>query len=169
MKRLLVTATLSAALATGATAAQASHPTHPPTPNKNNTHSKRCAVIKRAFIVTGDHASFAGTKNSDGTYTGDLTLAPNHANYPARKSGVDAKNHTPITLHLNNAKVTFSGGATDLSTLQATDQVKVIGKIPYAKKGGHGKNACTEQFGSDRYDSDNITIRKVVVNRPSTS
>ena len=169
MKRLLLALTLSAALATGATAAQADHPTHPPHPStpKANDHSKRCGVVKRAYIVSGDHASFTGTKNADGTYTGDLTLSPNHANRPARKSGVDTKNHTPITLHLDNTKVKLTGGATDLSALQPTDKVKVIGKIPYAKKGGHGKNACPDAgFGDDRYDSDHITVRRVVVHRP---
>jgi opacity protein-like surface antigen len=168
LKRLVLAATLSVALATGATVAQADQPTHPPHPPKANTHSKRCGIVKRAFIVSGDHATFAGTKNADGTYTGDLTLSPNRANRAARKSGVDTKNHTPITLHLENTKVKFTGGATDLSSLQPTDKVKVIGKIPYAKKGGHGKNACPDAgFGSDRYDSDHITVRKVTVHRPS--
>lgn len=162
MKRLVVAATLSAALVAGGATAQA-HQTHPP-----NTHSKRCSVIKRAFIVSGDHASFTGTKNSDGTYTGTLTLSPNHANHAAHKSGVDTKNHTPITLQLTNAHVKLVG-LTDFTTLQATDKVKVIGKIPYAKKGGHGDKACPDQgFGDDRYDSDHITVRKVVVHRPST-
>jgi hypothetical protein len=167
LKRFILTAVLSAALTTGATVAQAHHPTHPPHPPTPNNHSKRCAVVKRAFIVSGAKATFAGTKNADGTYSGDLTLTPKHANRAARKSGVDTKAGTPITLHLDNTKVKLTGGATDLSALQPTDRVKVIGKIPYAKKGGHGKNACPDAgFGDDRYDSDHIVIRKVTVHRP---
>jgi hypothetical protein len=166
LKRLILAAALSCALTTGATVAQADHPAHPPHPNKP-ADSKRCAVIKRAFIVSGTNATFTGTKNADGTYTGDLTLTPKHANHAARKSGVDPKAGTPITLHLDNTKVKLTGGITDLSALQPTDRVHVIGKIPYAKKGGHGKNACPDAgFGEDRYDSDHIVIRKVTVHRP---
>jgi hypothetical protein len=168
LKRFILTAVLSAALTTGATVAQADHPTHPPHPPTPKNHSKRCAVVKRAFIVSGTNATFAGTKNADGTYSGDLTLTPKHANRAARKSGVDTKAGTPITLHLDNTKVKLTGGVTDLSALQPTDRVHVIGKIPYAKKGGHGKNACPDAgFGDDRYDSDHIVIRKVTVHRPS--
>jgi hypothetical protein len=166
VKRLVLAGTLTAALALGGTAAQAHHTTQPTTPK---SHSKSCTVVKRAFIVSGDHASFTGAKNADGTYTGDLTLSPNHANHAAHKSGVDTKAHTPITLHLENTRVKL-GGVTDFTMLQATDKIKVIGKIPYAKKGGHGKNACPDAgFGADRYDSDHITVRQVVAHRPSTT
>ena len=172
MKRFILAAALACALTAGATVAQADHPTHPPHPQKpaggkQHPNSKRCAVVKRAFVVSGNTATFTGTKNADGTYTGDLTLTPKHANRHARKSGVDTKAGTPITLHLENTRVKLTGGITDLTALQPTDRIHVIGKIPYAKKGGHGKNACPDAgFGEDRYDSDHIVIRKVTVHRP---
>jgi hypothetical protein len=173
LKRLIVAAVLSGALVTGATVAQADHPTHPPHPQKPSSgkqhpnNNKRCAVVKRAYIVSGNNATFAGTKNADGTYTGDLTLTPKHANRHARKSGVDTKAGTPITLHLENTRVKLTGGITDLTALQPTDRVHVIARIPYAKKGGKGKNACPDAgFGEDRYDSDHIVVRKVTMHRP---
>jgi hypothetical protein len=150
---------LSGALVTGATVVQAK-PSHP-TPNNTNTHSKRCAPIKRGFTVSGDTVTASPTKNTDGSYSGTLTFTARHANRAAKKSGVVTLG-SPVSLTLANAKVTFEGGITDFTGIQPTDKVKAIGKISYTKKGGK-KNACT----NPGYDTSSVAIRKVVVIRPS--
>jgi hypothetical protein len=151
VRKIVLAASLVATLGVGTALA------HKPNPPGQKGH---CGVVKRAFVVSGNGASFSGTKNADGSYTGDLTLTVEHANHSARKSGVT---NGTTTLHLVSAHVRFervtdsnSDGSVGFDDLKPTDGVHAVGKIPYAKQG----KGC-----SGGYDSAGVVIRKVVVHR----
>ena len=143
MRKIVLAASLVATLGVGTAVA------HKPSPPGQKGP---CGSVKRAFVVSGNGASFSGTKNADGSYTGDLTLTVKHANHAARKGGVT---NGTTTLHLANTHVRFEG-VMGFDDLKPTDGVHAIGKIPYAKRG----KGC-----SGGYDSAGVVIRKVVVHQ----
>jgi hypothetical protein len=175
LKKLMLSSAVAVALSVGVTAAQADNPTHP---NHGHHHSAqsptqghRCGVVKKGFTVYGDQASSTATE-TNGKWNGPFTINDiTRVNHHAKKAGLDPLPFTSgVTFTLSNTQVIFVGfppGST-LANLQPTDTVKLIGKIKYAKKGGHGDKACPDQgFGSDRYDDpDSATIRQVVIHRP---
>jgi hypothetical protein len=180
LKKLMLSSAVAVALSVGVTAAQADNASHP---NHGHHHSAqsptqghRCGVVKKGFTVYGDQASSTATQ-TNGKWNGPFTINDiTRVNHHAKKAGLDPLPFTSgVTFTLSNTQVIFVG-VTDINAdtqvglddLQPTDTVKLIGKIKYAKKGGHGDNACPDQgFGSDRYDDpDSATIRQVVIHRP---
>ncbi len=117
--------------------------------------SHKCKPHGIAFVLTGELGSQALTKNSDGTYSGEVTLKEvTHTNHHAK--GTKA----PYTEKLTNVHVTFgladtnNDGSVGLDDLKEGDGVKLIGKITrIAKK-------CHNTFEAK------ITIRKVVFSAP---
>jgi hypothetical protein len=121
------------------------------------------------FTVAGTNASFSGSKNADGTYTGDLTLTLKHHDATTTK-----------TFHLDSTAVKFSDsvtdsngdGTVDFSDVQPTDVVvlKVFGH----KFRGHSARAhssCHNGSGDDTSSGDigsgtGPTITKAFVFRP---
>src|SRR5436305_7103614 len=92
MKRLIVGAlAVSAVIAVPAQANHGKPGTHSPN-NHSHSHSSkgRCGVVNRGFTVTGNNATFAVTQNTDGTWSGDVTLTATGANSHAHKSGVNS-------------------------------------------------------------------------------
>lgn len=178
MKRVFLSAVLGAALIV-TPVAQANHGSNhgkKPTQKKTPDSKGRCGVVKKGFVVTGNNAVFNVTQNSDGTYDGTVTLTATQTNSHAKKSGVNATDTNPETFNLDDTKITFGEGVTDgadegtdvgPADVVASDRVKLIGKVAYAKKGSK-KNPCSDRgFGSDRYGD--YKIRKATVNRESTT
>lgn len=175
MKRIALTAVLGAALIAGPASVDAHHRAgHTKGPKGPPPKAKKCGVVKRGFVVRGTNASFAVTQNADGTYDGSVTLTATRANRHARKSGVNASDSTAETFALDDTKIKLVGvtdgsdpdTTVDPDDVQATDVVRLIGKIPFAKRGPR-KRPCGDQgFGSDRYGDP--TIRRANVKRPAS-
>ncbi len=128
------------------------HPQHP-------ARSHRCRAHKVAYVASGALVSQSLTKNSDGTYSSDLTVHVTRTNHHAKGDrGVDK------TYTLDHAKVTFgladrdNDGTVDQTDLRPGDRTTVIGKTTtLAKKCDH--SGFTAQ----------TTIRKVVFNQSPQS
>ena len=116
------------------------------------------------FVVAGTNASFNGTKNADGSYTGDLTLTPKRH-----------RSSTTKTFHLDNTAVKFADsvtdangdGTVDFSDVQPTDVVvlKVFGH--HGKARSHSSKAHASCHHGSGSDTTTPTITKAFVFRPS--
>jgi hypothetical protein len=126
----------------------AAKPGPPAKPDKHNHPGKshKCAVRKVAYRASGKLISFAATKNSDGTYSGMVTVHVTNTNHHAA-----ADKGKDVTYTLVNAKVTFGSGANPPA---AGDKVTVIGKITAVGK------KCTNQG-----DAGKLTVRKVNITK----
>jgi hypothetical protein len=143
--------------------AQASQPANPGSQGKGHSHSHgnshKCKPHKVAWVVKGILVSQSLTKNSDGTYSGDVTVNVTHTNKHAR---AEQNPPQPKTYTLDHAKAKFDvsdqpppDGTVDQTDLVAGDQVKLTGKITtFAKK-------C-DQTGFTA----TTTIRRVVFHNP---
>ncbi|HEY1594517.1 MAG TPA: hypothetical protein VGF74_03905 [Thermoleophilaceae bacterium] len=142
------------------------------------------------FVIAGTNASFDGTKNADGTYTGDLTLTlkGHHNDISARKSDDSGDQNTggdqtvTKTFHLDNTAVKFADsvtdaggdGAVDFSDVQPTDVVvlKVFGgHHGFGDHSSKAHSSCHNGSGSDTSSGDTgntttPTITKAFVFRP---
>jgi hypothetical protein len=140
-KTLVALAVLAMAVLVGPATAKQAKPTPPPTSHKCQPHSV-------AYVVSGKLVSGSLTKNSDGTYSGDLTVHVNKTNRHAR----DVKG-TDQTYTLDHAKAKLHGE--DPAALVTDSRVKLRGKITtLAKK-------C-DQTGF----TPTITIRKADIKPP---
>lgn len=138
------------------------------------------------FAVAGTNASFNGSKNDDGTYTGDLTLTlKKHGDHSARMSHHDTGDTgntgtdetVTKTFHLDGTAVKFADsvtdangdGTVDFSDVQPTDVVvlKVFGGHKSRSHGATARKSCHNGEGNTSDDnSTNPTIRKAFVFRP---
>jgi hypothetical protein len=142
--------------------AQASKPADPGSQgNHSGTHSHKCKPHKVAWVVKGTLVSQSLTKNSDGTYSGDVTVNVTHTNRHAR---AEKSPPQPKTYTLDHAKAKFvvsdqppPDGTVDETDLVAGDQVKLKGKITTLAK------RC-DQTGFTA----TTTIRKAVFHNPPT-
>lgn len=144
MKRTLVAVALGVALLTGATTAPA-HPGH--------TKGKRCAEVKRGFVVRGTITALAGFGDSvAGNET--VTITVRKANRHARRA-LDGQ--TTLTVDFNDVKrlklVGRDGFGTDPNDVQVGDRVRAIGKVEYQKRGSR-RHPCAN--GGEYGD---VTIR----------
>jgi len=127
------------------------------------------------FFIAGTNASFNGTKNDDGTYTGDLTLTLKWHHH----SSTGTENTVTKTFHLDNTAVKFSrsvtdangDGTVDFSDVQPTDVVvlKVFGGHHNFR--GHRASAhksCHNGTGNESGARNTTapTIKKAFVFRP---
>jgi hypothetical protein len=145
------------------------------------------------WFVAGTNASFNGTKNDDGTYTGDLTLTlktHDHA-AKARASHHDVgntndngtENTVTKTFHLDGTNVKFADSVTDangddsvdFSDVQPTDVVvlKVWGGHRFRSHGAAAHKSCDNGSGNENSGENNDpsssttpTIKKAFVFRP---
>jgi hypothetical protein len=126
-------------------------------------------------FVVGTNASFSGSKNDDGTFTGDLTLTLKHHGGMARAShhgggGDNPGTDEPVTktFHLENARVKFADsitdangdGSVDFSDVQSTDVVVL--KLARHSHGAKARRSCHN--GGDT--SSDAGIQKAFVFRP---
>jgi hypothetical protein len=94
--------------------------------------SHKCLPHKVAFIVSGRLVRQTLVKNSDGTYTGTVTLKVTHTN---RHAATEKHGALEKTYSLTNVRVTF--GLSDvngdhsvgLDDLKEGDRAKLIGKV----------------------------------------
>jgi hypothetical protein len=99
-----------------------SHPSHPGQSNKCKTHAV-------AYIASGTLAGQALVKNTDGSYSGSVTVNVTHTNRHA------AGDKGTQSYTLTDARVTFGladinhDGSVGLDDLQTGDRVRAIGKI----------------------------------------
>ncbi len=137
-------------------------------------------------VIAGTNASFNGTKNDDGTYTGDLTLTLKKHSHFARMShhNTGDTNDTGTdqtvtkTFHLDGSMVKFADsvtdstgdGTVDFSDVQPTDVVvlKVFGGHKFRGHGARAHKSCHNGDGSNSSDSTTSTptIKKAFVFRP---
>jgi hypothetical protein len=137
------------------------------------------------FAIAGTDASFAGTQNDDGTYTGDLTLTLKKHSHFARMSHHTADTNdngtdqtVTKTFHLDGTMVKFADsvtdangdGAVDFSDVQATDVVvlKMSGGHKFRGHGAKAHKSCHNGEGSSSSDNTTSTptIKKAFVFRP---
>ncbi|HEY2603893.1 MAG TPA: hypothetical protein VGI67_20215 [Thermoleophilaceae bacterium] len=179
MKRILATAiALTMTVAVGS--AQAHHGGNGS--SDFGHHFGRHHHHHHGFAIAGTNASFNGTKNADGTYTGDLTLTlKQHSDKfaRARKSNGTGDQPATKTFHLDNAQVKFDDsitdangdGTVDFSDVQPTDVVVL--KVFGGHHGDHSSKAHSScDNGQNNASHDNSsdttpTITKAFVFRPS--
>src|SRR5437016_2519060 len=142
--------------------AQASKPANPGSQGHgHHGNSHKCKPHKVAWVVKGTLVSQTLSKNSDGTYSGDVSVNVTHTNKHAR---AEKNPPQPKTYTLDHAKAKFDvsdqpppDGTVDQTDLVPGDQVKLVGKITtLAKK-------C-DQTGFTA----TTTIRKAVFHNPPT-
>ena len=121
--------------------------------------SHKCLPHGVAFIVAGRLVHQTLVKNSDGTYTGTVTLKVTHTN---RHAAGEKQGALEKTYSLTSVRVTFGlrdvngDGTVGLDDVRVGDRAKLIGKVTkLAKKCNSG--TFTPQ----------TTIRKVLFNAPS--
>jgi hypothetical protein len=109
---------------------------HSGTHGNSGTHGKshKCKPHGVAYILTGVLETQALSLNSDGTYSGSVTLEKvTHSNH-------HAKLNKELKFELTNVHVTFgladtnSDGSVGLDDLAKGDTVKLIGKVPVTAK-----------------------------------
>jgi hypothetical protein len=117
-------------------------PSHP-------AKSHKCVPHEVSYEASGTLVSSALTKNTDGTYTGTLTVHVTRTNHHA-----SADKGTDVAYALTAARVRFGHGVSNPPAMG--DRVKVIGKVTsLAKK-------C-DQTGFTR----TVTVRRVVIHLPA--
>jgi hypothetical protein len=183
MRRILaVAAALTLTVAVGSASAH-----HGGNGDQNASGRHHFRHHHHGFVVAGTNASFDGSKNADGTYTGDLTLTLKGHHHgtstSAHKSNGSGDQPTTKTFHLDNTAVKFADsvtdangdGTVDFSDVQPTDVVvlKVFGH--HGKSRSHSSKAhasCHNGSGSDASGdtgsgSTTPTITKAFVFRPA--
>ena len=112
--------------------------------HKSGSH--KCTAHKVGYVASGVLKSWKLEKNTDGTYSGELTVEVKKTNHHARAD----KGTTKEYKELSKVHVTFgladtnNDGRVDLEDIKAGDRVTVIGKITrLAKKCGEFKPVTT--------------------------
>jgi hypothetical protein len=169
MKRIL-----AIAIALTMTVAVGSASAHHNGGGDNGWHHGRHHHHHHGFVIAGTNASFDGTKNADGTYTGDLTLTLKH-----HGDRTAAQTDVTKTFHLDSTEVKFADsvtdsggdGTVDFSDVQPTDVVvlKVSGGHSFRSHGAKAHKSCDSGQNNNSGTSDNSstpTIKNAFVFRP---
>jgi hypothetical protein len=131
-----------------------SHPGHP-------GQSHACKPHRVAYVASGTLVSQTLTKNTSGTYSGEVTVKVLHANHHAAG---DVNATTPKTYKVENVHVTFgladtnNDGSVGLDDLKEGDRVKLIGGITRL-----GKHCNQEGFTAT------TTTRRIVFHAPAAA
>lgn len=146
MKKLALLAPLAAlAVSVPAVAAPSSKPTHPTKPAtaatpSHGSKSHKCKPHGVAYVIGGTLVSGALTANTDGTYSGTVTVHVTQVNHHAKGDKATDKAYT-----LDHAKLNLNGE--DPAALVVGSKVKLIGKITtIAKKCDHTGFTATTTF-----------------------
>jgi hypothetical protein len=122
--------------------------------------SPRCTPQRVGFVVAGTLVSQKLTANSDGTYTGEVTVKVTHTNHHALgEKEVTVEKTYPLT----SAHITFgltdtnSDGSVGLDDLAEGDRVMLIGKVTKLSN----KHCDHSKFAAEK------TIRRVVFLAPA--
>jgi len=111
------------------------------------------------FIVSGTLVSQKLTANSDGSYTGEITVKVTHTNHHAlgEKEVTVEKTYSLTAAHLTFGLAdTNSDGSVGLDDLKEGDRVMLIGKVTKLAN----KHCDHSKFAAQK------TIRKVVFTAP---
>jgi hypothetical protein len=125
--------------------------------------SHRCRPVHVGFIVAGTLVSQKLTANSDGTYTGEVTVKVTHTNHHAVGEKEKEVTTTEKTYSLTSAHVTFgladanSDGTVGLDDLVEGDRVMLIGKVTKLAN----KHCDRSKFTSEK------TIRQIIFSAPA--
>jgi hypothetical protein len=124
-------------------------PSHP-----GNSH--KCKPHKVAYVASGKLVSQTLTKNTDGSYSGEVTVEVKRTNHHAAGDQGATKTYKPEKVHVTFGLAdTNSDGSVGLDDLKPGDRVKLIGKITaLAKKCSQSGFKAT------------TTIRQIVFNAP---
>jgi hypothetical protein len=93
--------------------------------------SHKCTHHKVAYVASGTLVSQTLSKNSDGAYSGEVTVKVTHTNHHA----IGDEGATKAYKNLENVHVTFAladtnnDGSVGLDDLKEGDRVRLIGKI----------------------------------------
>lgn len=102
------------------------HPNHPSHPGK----SHKCTPRHVAYVASGTLVSQTLSKNTDGTYSGTVTVSVTHTNRHAAGDKGMTKTYTLTDGRVKLAVADVNGdGSVGLDDLQAGDRVKLIGNI----------------------------------------
>jgi hypothetical protein len=127
---------------------------------KSGTHGKshKCVAHKVGYVASGTLVSQTLTKNTDGTYSGEVVVEVTHTNHHA-----SADKGKTVTYTVENVHVTFgladtnSDGSVGVDDLAKGDRAHLNGKITtLAKKCDQTEFKAT------------TTIRKIVFHGPAT-
>jgi len=97
--------------------------------------SHKCKQHNVAYVASGTLVSHTLTKNTDGTYSGEVSVKVTHTNHHAM-----GDKGTTKTYKVDNVHVTFgladtnNDGSVGLGDLKEGDRVKLIGKITRLSK-----------------------------------
>jgi hypothetical protein len=122
--------------------------------------SHKCTPQRVGFIVAGTLVSQKLTANSDGTYTGEVTVKVTHTNHHAvgEKEVTVEKTYSLTSAHLTFGLTdTNSDGSTGLDDLVEGDRVMLIGKVTKLAN----KHCDHSKFAAEK------TIRRVVFLAPA--
>jgi hypothetical protein len=125
-------------------------------------NSHRCRPVHVGFIVSGTLVSQKLTANSDGTYTGEITVKVTHTNHHAVTEKEKEVTTTERTYSLTSAHVTFgltdanSDGTVGLDDLIEGDRVMLVGKVTKLAN----KHCDRSKFTSEK------TIRRLIFSAP---
>lgn len=123
----------------------------------NHGKSHKCKPHKVGYVASGILVSQTLTKESDGTYSGELVVEVKHANHHAKADKEKTEKEKSTTYTVKGVHVTFgladtnNDGSVGLDDLKAGNRVHLIGKITkLAKKCDQKEFTAT------------TTIRKIV-------
>ncbi|HWW90282.1 MAG TPA: hypothetical protein VNY35_05820 [Solirubrobacteraceae bacterium] len=119
--------------------------------------SHKCKPHNVGYVASGTLLSQTLTKNTDGSYSGPVTVEVNHTNHHA-KSDKGTKVYTLKNVHVTFGLADTNGdGSVGLDDLKAGDRVKLLGQITVL-----GKNCSQTGFTAT------TTIRHIVFHAPAT-
>jgi hypothetical protein len=126
-------------------------------------NSHKCRPQHVGFIVSGTLVSQKLTANSDGTYTGEVTVKVTHTNHQAVGEREKEVITTEKTYSLTSGHVTFgltdanSDGTVGLDDLVEGDRVMLVGKVTKLAN----KHCDRSKFTSEK------TIRQIIFTAPA--
>jgi hypothetical protein len=128
--------------------------------NGGTTHGKshKCVAHKVGYVASGTLVSQTLTKNTDGTYSGEVVVEVAHTNHHASADKGKTVAYTVEKVHVTFGLAdTNSDGSVGVDDLVKGDRTRLIGKITtLAKKCDQTEFKAT------------TTIRKIVFHAPAT-
>lgn len=128
--------------------------------NSGKTHGKshKCVAHKVGYVASGTLVSQTLTKNTDGTYSGEVVVEVTHTNHHAAADKGKTVAYTVANVHVTFGLVdTNSDGSVGVDDLAKGDRTHLNGKITtLAKKCDQTEFKAT------------TTIRKIVFHAPAT-
>ncbi len=124
------------------------------------THGKshKCVAHKVGYVASGTLVSQTLTKNTDGTYSGEVVVEVTHTNHHAVADKGKTVTYTVVNVHATFGLAdTNSDGSVGIDDLMKGDRTHLIGKITTL-----AKKCDSTEFKAT------TTVRKIVFHAPAT-